>query len=49
MKLENCATMTQCYQIEKRFCNYAYKDDVKSLQDDIKGKADKEDINMILE
>ena len=44
MKLENCATMETTFQIEKRFCNYALKEQIDEVRDDLNRKAGISDV-----
>ena len=47
LKLENCVGQESLYLIEKRFCNYAQKNVVEEMRDDLQNKANQKDIAMI--
>ena len=46
--IENTASRDNFYQLEKRFSNYAQKDRLEELREDINSKANRADIDMIL-
>ena len=47
MNVENSATKGQCFLIEKRFSDYARKEVVKDIRDDLNAKASKEEISVM--
>ena len=45
--MENTASLDNLYQLEKRFSNYATKERLEELREDINSKANGEDIAII--
>ena len=47
MSLDCCATKDMCFLIEKRISNYALKEVVKEIREDLNAKASKEEIQIM--
>ena len=47
MNIENCATRDKVQQIEESLNDYAHKETVADIRDDVQNKANKEDIDII--
>ena len=45
--MENTASRDNFFQLEKRFCNYAPKERLEEMREDINSKANREDIAII--